>query len=101
MVLMLTIVTVDTLPPLLHHHSEHLALLTSLSGTITSPESSFDEAKLALERWLALSRAGERWESIREWEELVELELTGYGGDEDESEEEEVKPRRKGKGGRK
>jgi hypothetical protein len=45
---------------------------------------------------LALSRAGERWEEVREWEELVDLELMGYG--EEESEEEEIKPKRKGKG---
>jgi hypothetical protein len=45
---------------------------------------------------LALSRAGERLEEVREWEELVDLELMGYG--EEESEEEEIKPKRKGKG---
>jgi hypothetical protein len=50
-----------------------------------------------LERWLALSRGGERWEQVREWEELVDLELIGYGVEE-ESEEEDIKPKRKGKG---
>jgi hypothetical protein len=87
---------VNTLPPLLHAHVEHLNLLTALSKTILSPQTLFDDQKLALERWLALSRAGERWEEVREWEELVDLELTGYG--EEESEEEEIKPKRKGKG---
>lgn len=89
---------VDTLPPLLHQHVLHLSLLTGLSQVVSSPESSFDECKLALERWLALSRGGERWEAVREWEELIDLELTGYGLEDEESSEEEVKPKRKGKG---
>jgi hypothetical protein len=87
---------VNSLPPLLHTHISHLNLLTDLSKTILSLQTSFDDSKLALERWLALSRAGERWEEVREWEELVDLELIAYG--EEESEEEEIKPKRKGKG---
>lgn len=91
----------DTLPPLLHQHVLHLSLLTGLSQIVSSPESKFDEAKLALERWLALSRGGERWEVVREWEELVDLELGGYGLEDESSSEEEVRPRRKGKGSKK
>ena len=33
---------------------------------------------------------------MREWEELVDLELAGW--DEDESSEEDIKPKKKGKG---
>lgn len=51
---------------------------------------------------MALSRAGERWETVREWEELVDLEMSGYGLEDGSSEEEEeARPRRKGKGGKK
>lgn len=92
---------VDTLQPLLHQHVLHLSLLKGLSQVVYSPESSFDDSKLALERWLALSRGGERWEVTREWEELIDLELTGYGLEEEESSEEEVRPRRRGKGSKK
>jgi hypothetical protein len=92
--------TVNSLPPLLHQHVLHLLVLNDLARIITSPETGFEDAKLALERWLALSRGGERWQVIREWEELVDLELTGYGNglEEDSEDSEEVRPRRKGKG---
>lgn len=69
--------------------------MNDLSRTILSPETSFEDSKLALERWLALSKGGERWEEVKEWEELVDLELIGYVVEES-SEEEEIKPKRKG-----
>jgi len=87
---------VNSLPPLLHAHVLQLYLLTDLSRSILSPETTFEDSKLALERWLALSRGGERWNEVREWEELVDLELAGW--DEDESSEEDIKPKKKGKG---
>jgi hypothetical protein len=89
---------VNSLPPLLHQHVVHLALLTDLAKDIASPTTTFEDAKLSLEKWLALSRAGERWEVVREWEELVDLELVGYGLEEDSEEEEDFRPKRKGKG---
>jgi hypothetical protein len=63
------------LPPLIHHHTLHLHTLTNLSQTILDSHTPFETSKKALERWLALSRGGERWEAIREWEELVGLEI--------------------------
>jgi hypothetical protein len=94
--------TVNSLPPLLHQHVLHLTLLIDLHRTITSPQTTFEDSKLALERWLALSRGGERWEAIREWEELVDLEMIGYGNGltvESDSEE-DLRPsiKKKGKG---
>jgi hypothetical protein len=94
--------TVNSLPPLLHQHVLHLTLLIDLHRTITSPQTAFEDSKLALERWLALSRGGERWEAIREWEELVDLEMIGYGNGltvESDSEE-DLRPsiKKKGKG---
>lgn len=99
------ITTVDSLPGLLHEHVLHLSFLSGLATTISAPQTAFDDAKLALERWLALSRGGQRWEAVREWEELVDLEVAGYdqdGDSEDDEEEEEqvVRPKRKGKGGK-
>ena len=74
--------------------------LTSLATTITDPATSFDDAKLALERWRDYAVRGKRWDAVREWEELVELELSG-GGVIDEEEEEEVDRKRgKKKGGK-
>lgn len=64
------------------------------------PDTSFDDAKLALERWRDFAIGGERWNTVREWEELVDLELSG-GGTIDEEEEEEVDRRKsKKKGGK-
>lgn len=87
--------TVDSLPPLVTLHNHHLTTLTSLSTIILAPETSFDLAKLTLERWRDLSMGGDRWESVREWEELIELEMT-FGGAE-VAEEEVATPGGKGK----
>jgi len=78
-------------------YNHHLHDLSSLAETILSPDTSFNDAKLALEHWQHLSRGGERWEGVRDWEELVELELAGYGGETEREEEEFVKGRRKGR----
>lgn len=87
--------TVNSLPPLVTLHNHHLTTLTSLSSIIIAPETSFDLAKLTLERWRDLSMGGDRWENVREWEELVELEMT-FGGAE-VAEEEVATPGGKGK----
>lgn len=83
---------VNSLPPLMHHHTLHLHTLTELSTIILDPATPFEGSKRALERWLALSRGGERWDAVREWEELVslEVELGGRNGtmtDEEDGEE--------------
>lgn len=94
------LIPVNSLPPLMHQHNLHLHTLRLLSSTILDPSTPFEKAKRALERWLALSRGGERWEAVREWEELVGLEMElgaermagmtledGYGGEEEGEEE--------------
>jgi hypothetical protein len=45
--------------------------------TIKSPKTEYEIAKLAIERWRDLGRGGERWNGVREWEEIVEMELGG------------------------
>ncbi|RSH92617.1 hypothetical protein EHS25_008062 [Saitozyma podzolica] len=94
---------VDSIPPLLSMHDSHLTTLRNLSSTIASPQTSFDNAKLALERWRDLSIGGERWEGVREWEDIVGLEMGGVWGEEEEPEEEDMGRSgggRKGKKGR-
>jgi hypothetical protein len=86
---------VNTLSPLLTVHNEHLVTLSQLSKTITSSETSFDDARLALERWRDFAIRGERWDTVREWEELVNIELGG--GREEEEEEDDEPVGRKGK----
>lgn len=88
---------VDSLLPLLTLHSTHLQQLIETSCTIVSPKTPFEEARLALEHWRDLSRGGERWDGVREWEELVGLEMALPV----KEEEEEVvgKGRRKGRKG--
>jgi hypothetical protein len=90
---------VNSLLPLLSLHNHHHQLLTPFAGIITSPETPFDEAKIALERWQDLGRGGQRWEGVREWEELVELELAGFGREKEREEDEGIKGRRKGRKG--
>ncbi|TXT08668.1 hypothetical protein VHUM_02796 [Vanrija humicola] len=85
---------VDSLPPLVTAHSKHLGELTSLANVLLSSSTSFEDARTALERWRDLARGGERWEVVREWEELVQLE-TGRIGPEEE--EEQARPKRRGK----
>jgi hypothetical protein len=58
--------------------------LLTLSETIQSSKTDFDTAKLALEKWRDLGFGGERWEGVREWQELVDLELAGFGVEEEE-----------------
>lgn len=69
-----------------------------------SPSTSFEDSKLTLERWRDISIGGERYEAVREWEELVEIELIGFAGeggvggeDEDGIGNFEVKRKKKGK----
>lgn len=52
-----------------------------------------------MERWQDLGRGGQRWEGVREWEELVELELAGFGREKEREEDEGIKGRRKGRKG--
>ena len=87
---------VDSLLPLITLHNHHLTTLTILSQTILAPETSFDLAKLTLERWRDLSMGGERYEGVKEWEELVFLETT-MGAVEVEKEEEVATPGAKGR----
>lgn len=72
---------VETIPQLMALHTAHLQALQLLSSTLQSSDRDFEEAKLALERWRDLGLRGERWEGVREWEELVQLELSWAGGD--------------------
>jgi hypothetical protein len=81
---------VNSIPPLITLHNHHLALLTSLSLIILNPETSFDDAKHTLERWRDLSIGGERYQGVREWEELVDVEVTAGGEDESDVEEEKA-----------
>lgn len=81
------------MPLLISLHNIHLATLSSLVEVLLNPHTSFDTAKLTLERWRDLSMGGERWDGVREWEELVHLEMSGGG------EEEEVEPDRSGAAG--
>lgn len=67
--------SVNSIPPLIHQHTLHLHTLSTLSRTIVDPHSTFAASKKAIERWLALSRGGERWDAVREWEEIVGLEI--------------------------
>lgn len=92
---------VNSISPLISLHSQHLATLTSLSRTILDPETAFDDAKLTLERWRDLSVGGERHEGVKEWEELVELEMAVGGEDDSDVEEEQVKSSGRKKKGRK
>lgn len=80
-------------------HNVHLVTLTSLSAKIVDPATAFDDAKLALERWRDLAIRGDRWNAVREWEELVDLELDA-GREPDEEEEEVVGKKSKKKGKR-
>ena len=68
-----------------------------MARIITDPQASFDEAKLALERWRDFAVRGERWDAVREWEELVDLELSGGQVEVDDDEEELGGKMRKGK----
>ena len=87
--------TVNTLSPILTLHNDHLVALTQLSKIIASSETSFEDARLALERWRDFAMRGERWNTVREWEELVNIELGG--GREEEEEEDDEPISRKGK----
>lgn len=78
---------------LIPHHTCHLAELSVLASTILDPSTAFDDAKYALEAWRDLATGGERWEAVRDWEELIELELTK--AEEEEEEEDNTKGRRK------
>jgi hypothetical protein len=80
--------SVNSIPPLITLHNHHLAILTSLASIILNPETSFDDAKLTLERWADLSMGGQRHAGVKEWEELVELEMSAGGEDESDVEEE-------------
>ncbi|KAK1927716.1 hypothetical protein DB88DRAFT_45337 [Papiliotrema laurentii] len=88
---------VNSLPPLLTAHNTQLILLTALSRTMVDPKTSFDDAKLALERWRDLSIRGERWNIVRDWEELVDLELTGAGEAEADEEDDAERGTKKSK----
>ncbi|WRT63964.1 uncharacterized protein IL334_000891 [Kwoniella shivajii] len=87
---------VNSFSPLISLHFAHLATITSLSQTILNPDTSFDDAKYTLEAWRDIATGGERWVAVREWEELVEFELTG-GKDEDEEDELPIKGKKKNK----
>ncbi|AFR93797.2 hypothetical protein C343_01687 [Cryptococcus neoformans C23] len=84
---------VNTISSLIPHHTYHLAELSVLASTILDPATAFDDAKYALEAWRDLATGGERWEAVREWEELVEMELTK--AEEEEEEEDNAKGRKK------
>ncbi|WWD18035.1 hypothetical protein CI109_102482 [Kwoniella shandongensis] len=90
---------VNSLSPLISQHTSHLATIASLSTTILSPSTSFDDAKFNLEAYRDIAMGGERYQYTREWEELVEIEVGAGREDEDEDEDEiEMrKARRKGK----
>lgn len=93
-------VPVDSMPPLITLHSQHLHTLISLCDILSSPETDFDLGKLTLERWRDLATGGERWEGVREWEELVDLEIT-FGGSIGGDDVEEDVPTPSGKGKKK
>ncbi|OCF33320.1 hypothetical protein I316_05061 [Kwoniella heveanensis BCC8398] len=82
---------VNSLSPLISAHTAHLSSLNSIANTITDLDTSFDDAKLALEHWRDLALVGERWDAAREWETLIGLELAGGKGDDemDDGREEE------------
>ncbi|KIR67608.1 hypothetical protein I314_02025 [Cryptococcus bacillisporus CA1873] len=84
---------VNAMSTLIPHHTYHLAELSVLASTILDPSTAFDDAKYALEAWRDLATGGERWEAVRDWEELIELELTK--AEEEEAEEDNTKGRRK------
>ncbi|WWC66591.1 uncharacterized protein I206_100494 [Kwoniella pini CBS 10737] len=75
---------VNSLSPLISFHTAHLASLTTLSKIILDTTTTFDDAKVALESWRDIATGGERWEGVREWEELVELELQSELDDEED-----------------
>ncbi|WWC58392.1 uncharacterized protein I303_100932 [Kwoniella dejecticola CBS 10117] len=75
---------VNSLSPLITLHTSHLASLSSLAKVIMDTNTSFDDAKVALESWRDIATAGERWVGVREWEELVDLELEDEMDEEDE-----------------
>ncbi|KAK8865783.1 hypothetical protein IAR55_000930 [Kwoniella newhampshirensis] len=89
---------INSLSPLISLHTSHLATINTLSSTILDPSTSFDDARFTLEAYRDIATGGERYQSTREWEELIDLEL-GAGGEEDEDEDEVEmkKSRRKGK----
>ena len=99
---------VDSLSDIVSSHSTHLAHLRSLALEITDPETPFDRAKSALEQWRDLGRAGDRYEAVREWEDLVDFELSRGGQEDDdndndkasEGDEERQRSARKKKGKR-
>ncbi|WVF70731.1 hypothetical protein IAT40_005524 [Kwoniella sp. CBS 6097] len=74
---------VNSLSPLISAHTTHLSSLISISQVITNLDTSFDDAKLALEHWRDIALGGERWNAAREWEGLVELELAGGRGEDE------------------
>lgn len=80
----------NSIPLLITLHSHHLVALTSLSRTILDPDTTFEDAKLSLERWCDLSMGGDRCRGVKEWEELVDLEMSAGGDDDSDIEEERV-----------
>ncbi|ORX34224.1 hypothetical protein BD324DRAFT_637164 [Kockovaella imperatae] len=82
---------VDSLSPLLSNHHTQLAHLRVLSNQITDPQTSFENAKLALEQWRDLAKGGSRWQSVRDWEELMDLEMSFGTEDSDDDMDDRVK----------
>ncbi|KAK4687487.1 hypothetical protein P7C73_g2622, partial [Tremellales sp. Uapishka_1] len=88
---------VDSLPPLLSLHNQHYAHLVVLSQSLLSPSTGFDTAKMVLEQWRDLSVGGQRFLGVREWEDLVGLELSGGEKDDDDEFANTGKVKRKGR----
>ncbi|WWC86055.1 uncharacterized protein L201_000926 [Kwoniella dendrophila CBS 6074] len=88
---------VNSLSPLISLHTLHLASLNSLSQAILDPNTSFDDAKLTLEAWRDIATGGERWTGVREWEELIDLELSAGKDDLDDEDDIPFKGKKKNK----
>ncbi|ODN84165.1 hypothetical protein, variant [Cryptococcus amylolentus CBS 6039] len=86
---------VNSISSLIPLHTSHLAELTIITTTILDPATSFDDAKYSIEAWRDLASGGERWDGVREWEDLIELELTRGELVEDDEDEDDFK--KKGK----
>ncbi|WVQ85636.1 hypothetical protein IAT38_007802 [Cryptococcus sp. DSM 104549] len=82
---------VNSISTIVSLHTIHLADLSVLADIILDPATSFDDAKLTIESWFDLATSGERWDGVREWEDLVDLELS-KGGEEEEEQDDEDEP---------
>ncbi|WVN85632.1 uncharacterized protein L203_100781 [Cryptococcus depauperatus CBS 7841] len=85
---------INSIASLISSHTQHLSQLSILASRILDPETTFKDAKVTLESWRDLSSGGDRWESVREWEELMEIEMFGELDEEDEEVSKRKKKRR-------